>query len=198
MLQNVSLQGKGSCAKVIQSIELLTAIVFDCALLTLYFFSEKYWKSFSLMELMGNNESITWERVDSVSSMQTIVKVLRVSLSTKCQWVSFFLLKVILKANIWRLPYILDYSESQWRKKQKYLQWETSKQEEWVRKGEGRCSQLCGFQVSWCRVFTSAPVKWQLWVLDTLMRLLDKMGKQNCCQLLALSPWKSTGTNTSC
>lgn len=59
MLQNVSLQGKENCARVIQSIELLTAIVLDCALLTLYFFPEKYWKSFSLMELMGNNESIT-------------------------------------------------------------------------------------------------------------------------------------------
>lgn len=56
MLQNVSLQGKENCARVIQSIELLTAIVFDCALVTLYFFSEKYWKLFSLM---GNNESIT-------------------------------------------------------------------------------------------------------------------------------------------
>ena len=36
--QCLFLQGKENCARVIQSIELFTAIVFDCALLTLYFF----------------------------------------------------------------------------------------------------------------------------------------------------------------
>lgn len=52
MLQNVSLQGKGSCARVIQSIELLTAIVFDCALLTLYFF---FWKILEIIFTDGTD-----------------------------------------------------------------------------------------------------------------------------------------------
>jgi len=145
--------------------------VFDCALLTLYFSSEKYWKSFSLMELMGNNESIAWETVDSVSSTQIIVESFKSVFVHKMSvlFFFFFLLKVTLKTNLWRLPYTLDYSESQWRKKTK-IPTVRDKQWEWLEK-VARCSQFCGLQVSWCRVFKSALVKWELWVLETLMGL---------------------------
>ena len=57
-----------------------------------------------------------------------------------------------------------------------------------TRKGEERCSQFCGFQVSWCRVFKSAPVKWELFILETLMSLLDKRGNKSVASFLLFHP----------
>lgn len=57
-----------------------------------------------------------------------------------------------------------------------------------MRKGEEKCSQFCGFQVSWCRVFKPAPVKWELWVLETLMGLLDKKGNKSVASFLLFHP----------
>lgn len=68
------------------------------------------------MELMGNNESITWETVGSVSSMEIIVE----SFKSVFFGALFFLLKVTLKANIWRLLMIVLRDSEE--RKQKYLQ----------------------------------------------------------------------------
>lgn len=57
-----------------------------------------------------------------------------------------------------------------------------------TRKGEERCSQFCGFQVSWCRVFKSAPVKGDLWVLETLIGLVGKGQNKSIASFLLFHP----------
>lgn len=70
-----------------------------------------------------------------------------------------------------------------------------------MRKGGERCGQFCGFQVSWCRVFKSAPVKWEPWVLEALMGLLDKRRNErvvsSCSFTLAIhkSKWFMPDSN---